>query len=556
ITESKSDDGGQNNKSTSNVTEIKSNSDEKKAEHTNNITKSKSDDGGQNNKSTSNVTEIKSNSDEKKAEYINNITESKSDDGGQKNNSTNNVTEIKSNSDEKEADHTSDITESKSDDGEQKNKSTSNATEIKSRSHKKRSHHTNNTTKVKNDTDEQKNKGNGIVNDVTDKSAGTNRHIRKRYSFSIDKEEDYIPVAVYSKRREPKKDKVTKPPKKKKKPIFKVFAGIAATVISLLLIVSITLTVLVSTGRKSLTDNNENTKVTTPKTATVEGEYVVYDGKKYKYNNKVTTILFSGIDKHTDEHDEEVFGTAGQADSIFVMALNTETGKYKLMAVSRDTMVDVNIVDVNGNFKETKKMQLCLAHAYGDGKEISNENLKASVSRVFFGIPINSYISIDIDAIYALNDAVGGVNVDVIEDLSHRDPALVKGANVTLTGRQAEIYVRARDVRGDANQNNLRMERQLSYVTSFIEQSIAMTKSDIKTPINLFNEITPYTRTDIAPSEITYLASAFLNSGFSVEENYIKVPGKAVAGEEYAEYYTDTDKFFKIILDTYYTRVE
>ena len=361
-----------------------------------------------------------------------------------------------------------------------------------------------------------------IVDGVTDKSTGTHRHIEK----------------------------------KKKSLTFKVFVGLATTVISLLLVVSITLTVLVVTGKNSLIDNNGNTQVKTSANATVEGEFVVYDGKKYKYNNKVTTILFSGIDKHTDEHNEEVHGTAGQADSLFVMALNTETGKYKLMAISRDTMVDVNVIDVNGKLKETKKMQICLAHAYGDGKEISNENLKSSVSRLFFGIPINSYISIDLDAIYVLNDAVGGVNVNVIEDLSHRDPALVEGANVTLTGRQAEIYVRSRDVRGVANQNDLRMERQLSYVNAFIDQTLAMTKSDIQTPLNLFNQITPYTRTDIEPSEITYLASIFLKSGFSVEENYIKVPGKAVAGERYAEYYTDTEEFYKIILDTYYTRVE
>lgn len=404
-------------------------------------------------------------------------------------------------------------------------------------------------------------KSNHISNmsdDVTDKSAGTHRHIKKRYSFSIDKKDDSIPVAVYRKRKEPKKSEPVKTTnnKKKKSPAFKVLIGLGTTIISLLLVVSIVLTVLVINGKKELIDNNEKVEVKAPTTASVEGEYVIYDGKKYKYNNKVTTILFSGIDKHTNEHNEEVHGAAGQADSLFAMALNTETGEYKIMAISRDTMIDVNIIDVHGNFEKTKKMQICLAHAYGDGKEISNENLKASVSRLFFGIPINSYISIDLDALYVLNDAVGGVNVNVIEDLSHRDPALVEGANVTLTARQAEIYVRYRDVYGDENQNNLRMSRQLSYITSFINQSLAMTKEDIQTPLNLFNQIKPYTRTDIDPSKITYLASVFLNSGFTLEDNYIKVPGKTVAGERYAEYHTDTEEFYKIILDTYYTRVE
>ncbi len=407
-----------------------------------------------------------------------------------------------------------------------------------------------------NKDNQSENLTNNLVDNVLDQSAGTHRHIKKRYSFSVDKQEGNIPVAMYRKRKEHKEDTDSGKSKKKKSPAFKVFVGLTTTIVSLLLVVTITLSVLVASGKKSLTDINEYADVKTPANATVEGEYVIYDGKKYKYNDKVTTILFSGIDKHTDEHNEEVHGAAGQADSLFAMALNTETGKYKIMAISRDTMVDVNVIDVDGRFKETKKMQICLAHAYGDGKEISNENLKASVSRLFFGIPINSYISIDVDAIYVLNDAVGGVNVNVIEDLSHRDPALVEGANVTLTGRQAEIYVRSRDIHGDANQNDLRMERQLSFVTAFINQSLAMTKSDIQTPINLFNQIAPYTRTDIDSSKITYLASVFLNSGFSVDQNYIKIPGKAVAGERYAEYYVDTEEFYQIILETYYTRVE
>lgn len=406
-----------------------------------------------------------------------------------------------------------------------------------------------------NDIDKTKKEVNSTdnkVDTVLDTSSGTDRHIKKRYSFSVNKMDNDIPTAVYRRKKEPKKVKK----KKKKSTGFKVFIGIGSSIISILLVVCITLTVLLTTGKKNMLVDNNKVNIEIPANATAEGEYIIYDGNKYLYNNKVTTILFAGIDTHTIDRIEGVLGKSGQADSIFIMALNTETGKYKLMSVSRDTMIDVDVCDAAGNFLGTKKMQICLAHAYGDGNETSNENLKTSISRLFFGIPVNSYVSINLDAIPIINDAVGGVNVNVIEDLSSYDPSLKKGANVTLVGNQAEIYVRSRDVEGDANQNDLRMERQISYLNSFIQKSIQMTKKDIKTPINLFNQITPYTRTDITPSKITYLSSIFLKSGFSVDEDYIKVPGKTVAGEKYAEYYTDTDKLFKIILDTYYTKVK
>ncbi|MEE1056505.1 MAG: LCP family protein [Acutalibacteraceae bacterium] len=372
-------------------------------------------------------------------------------------------------------------------------------------------------------------------------------HKHRSYDFSVNT--DDVPQAKYRKEKKKKK-------KKSKKFVF--FVTLGTVVISLLLIVAITLVVLLSNGQKSLVGENKNTsaQIQAPANVEVDDDYIVYNGEKYKYNDKVTTILFSGIDKTSDQHIEGVLGTAGQADALFTMALNTETGKYKLMAISRDTMVDVNICDSNGNFKGTEKMQICLSHGYGDGKDTSTENLKRSVSRLFFGIPVNSYMIIDLDAISILNDAVGGVTVNVVEDLSHKDSALVKGKTVTLKGEQAVTYVRYRDIYKDENQNNLRMERQKSYLNSFIHQTIDLTKKDISTPITLYNQIADYTKTDIDASKITYLASVFLQSGFSADEDLIKIPGETVLGEKYAEYYVDTNEFFKIVLDTYYTKVE
>lgn len=351
----------------------------------------------------------------------------------------------------------------------------------------------------------------------------------------------------------------------KKSKALKVFCMIGIAIISVLIIIAIVLGILIFKGRQSAVADNkdaaQNIQVpssieTVSSDTDIETDCIIYDGKKYKYNDKVTSILFAGIDKRNYEHIEGVFGTAGQADCVFVMALNTETGEYKLMAVSRDTMVDVNVTDADGNFVGTEEMQLCLAYAYGDGKEESCDNLKRSVSRIFFGVPMNSYVSVDLDVVSILTEQVGGVSVNVIEDLSSRDPALVEGADITLNGTQAEIFVRARDIYGDENQNNLRMERQKVFLTSFIKKTLQMTKEDIITPLTMYNSITDYMVTDIDASMITYYTSIFLKSGFSADENLIKVPGTTVGGEKYAEYYTDTDEFFKIILDTYYTEIE
>ena len=382
-----------------------------------------------------------------------------------------------------------------------------------------------------------------------------------KYNFSVNPDEEDVPVAKYRKisKRKQEQEKRKQELEKKKKPkskAFIIFMRVGITVVSILLVVVISLVVMINMGKNSLLEDNQDLRVKVPASVEMYDDYIIYKGHKYKYNENVATILFSGIDKKTKEHNEEIFGTAGQADSIFVLALDTSTGSYKLMALSRDSMVDVNICDAAGNFKGTQKMQICLAHAYGDGAETSNLNLKRSISRLFFGIPVNAYMSVDLDVIPILNDDVGGVTVTVMEDLTSWNPIFRKGETITLRGTQAETYVRARDVTGDENQNNLRMERQKSYIDGFVDNAITLTRKDFSTPLMLYNDVADYSRTDIDATKISYLASVFLQRGFSSDEDLVKIPGKTVMGEKYAEYHVDTEAFFDIIIQAYYIRID
>ena len=57
-----------------------------------------------------------------------------------------------------------------------------------------------------------------------------------------------------------------------------------------------------------------------------------------------------------------------------------------------------------------------------------------AVSNLLFGIEINHYLSFTMDAVALVNDLVGGVQVEVLDDLTFLDPALRKGETVTLKG--------------------------------------------------------------------------------------------------------------------------
>ena len=65
----------------------------------------------------------------------------------------------------------------------------------------------------------------------------------------------------------------------------------------------------------------------------------------------------------------------------------------------------------------------------------------AAVRRLFYNVPINSYVALDLDGISYMNDAVGGVGLTPIETFRN----FTEGETVTLWGKDAESYVRYRD---------------------------------------------------------------------------------------------------------------
>ena len=171
--------------------------------------------------------------------------------------------------------------------------------------------------------------------------------------------------------------------------------------------------------------------------------HVVYNGETYQFNEKVTNVLCIGVDKRNldENNNSKVKASGGQADVLMLVSIDTSNGKITLFNISRDSMVDVTMYSAGGAYAGTEKQQICLSYSYGDGKESSCENTVNSVQRLFYNIPINTYFSLDLDGISALNDSVGGVDVVSPETIGE----FVEGESYHLVGQQAESFVRTRD---------------------------------------------------------------------------------------------------------------
>lgn len=332
-------------------------------------------------------------------------------------------------------------------------------------------------------------------------------------------------------------------------------------VLILLLLVVLFLALKVLGENAMLGRKDEAVEMTAPEQENIvledEGETITYRGETYLYNENITAVLCMGIDREDIEGEVSAVGQSGQADMLMLAILDTENGNVNLWNISRDSMTDVDIYNVDGDYIRTENLQACLAYAYGDGQKTSCENTVRAVSRLLYGMPIQSYAAIDLDAIRPLNDAVGGVEVTIHEE--DILPARFKpGTTVLLQGDDVEAYVRSRRTEQPdepIDTNNNRMARQRQYMMNFIQKALQMTKEDLTTPVKLFNIAMEddHMVTNLNMQKVAYLTTVFSKVNFT-EESFQTVPGEVMAGEEYAEYHVDDEALYQMILDTFYVK--
>ena len=332
-------------------------------------------------------------------------------------------------------------------------------------------------------------------------------------------------------------------------------------VLILLLLVVLFLALKVLGENAMLGRKDEAVEMTAPEQENIvledEGETITYKGETYLYNENVTAVLCMGIDREDIEGNVSTIGQSGQADMLMLAILDTESGEVNLWNISRDSMTDVDIYNVDGDYIRTENLQACLAYAYGDGQKTSCENTVRAVSRLLYGMPIQSYAAIDLDAIRPLNDAVGGVEVTIHEE-DILPPRFKPGTTVLLQGDDVEAYVRSRRTEQPdepIDTNNNRMARQRQYMMNFIQKALQMTKEDLTTPVKLFNIAMEddHMITNLNMQKVAYLTTVFSKVNFT-EESFQTVPGEVVAGEEYAEYHVDDEALYQMILDTFYVK--
>lgn len=283
--------------------------------------------------------------------------------------------------------------------------------------------------------------------------------------------------------------------------------------------------------------------------------WVRYDGRVYEYNDDILTFLVLGIDimEKVSPNADKVSG--GQSDAIFLAVMDTDAKQVSLIGVNRDTIVDVKMVGIGENGEDIIfPAQLAVQHGFGDGMAGSCELTKEAVSKLFYGLPIHGYVSFNMGGVAVLNDAVGGVELSVLEDLTKLNEDWKEGEQVRLEGMDAFWYVKWRDTTVYESARN-RLGRQKQYLGAFVKQAVSETKKDFTFPMTLYGELKDYVVTDLTIDEMTYLASQLAAYTFDSDAIYT-LEGTTQMGEQFEEFYPDKDALRSLMIRLFYREVE
>lgn len=203
------------------------------------------------------------------------------------------------------------------------------------------------------------------------------------------------------------------------------------------------------------------------------------------------------------------------SDVIMVFQFDINNDKINVLQIPRDCFVPDYTNSENGKINSV--------YTLGD-ENLSNIQRIVNAVRENFGIPIDRYITTGCDDIVDMVDLIGGIPVDLPEQVIYSyDKVLYPGEQV-LNGEQAELFVRARAgyIEGDIG----RVKAQRIFLAACMEKALNMGPIEVtKFLSEVYNK--GYIATDLSLQEMSILS----DFGGSIDLDDVTVnmvPGEAV----------------------------
>ena len=226
--------------------------------------------------------------------------------------------------------------------------------------------------------------------------------------------------------------------------------------------------------------------------------------------DRITRFLVMGCDR-----------AANLTDSIFIVTLNETQAKASILQIPRDTYA-------NYTERSYKKLN-------GAMQVLGESELKVRLGEAL-GVRLDYFVVLDLDCLCRVVDSIGGIDVEIPQDMSYRDPAQdleidLEQGMTHLDGKRAEQFVRYRS--GYANADLGRLDAQKLFLRAFAQKCKTLTSlSFFKLTAAVLTDLS----TDIGLPQALRVASVLLKCDTD-ELPMATLSGTPVQGKSGAWYY-------------------
>lgn len=275
-----------------------------------------------------------------------------------------------------------------------------------------------------------------------------------------------------------------------------------------------------------------------------------YADRTWTYRKReLTNLLLIGVDWAEMNSPAASGRYAGQADFLLLLTFDKKNRTISTLQIDRDTMTDIRVYGPFGDYTGIRETQICLSHAYGATAVENCENTVWAASRLLGNIPVDGYLALDMSAITALNDALGGVTVTLEEDFSALDPQMVRGATITLQGKQAETFVRGRTGVGDGT-NAARMKRQKAFMQKAGDLIAEGLERDSGFAGTLLDALSGHMTMNVTRGWL--INKAYESSGYRRTETRTLAGTHALGADGFTEFRADTDALNDLLTASFF----
>lgn len=222
------------------------------------------------------------------------------------------------------------------------------------------------------------------------------------------------------------------------------------------------------------------------------------------------SILLMGIDTGAEGRTE-----TGRSDVMMVMTLNPNSKQMTLVSIPRDTYAYLPVI---GQYDK-------LNHAYAYGGPA------ASIQAVqgLLDIPVDYYVSVDMQGLTELIDAIGGITITPTITISQSGYNFQEGVPVTVDGQGALAYVRNRydDPQGDYG----RQARQRQVIFAAVDEVLSL--SGVVNYRGILSSVSNSVRTNMTPAEMRQVGTNYASAAQNREEVQLSGNGQMQNGVYY-----------------------